>query len=287
MQKNYLQFLIVVIVAIGMVMIAGVRQDLNSLEDQLASSSASRTATDSLRQNAAITADNMVLDSGTVVKGIEAMAQKYGWVKQSDNSYLSSSVNSSGSSSVSKHYICENCSGVSAACCVDGPSAFQLGSGGYCGGTQGSVVVPGICSTAFVANPGSATTAQREGRALVNGPAATNETTTEERTGRALVNSQEIPPFDTTRTSYSMITMTLRRGMSGSNQVKTVQSVLNKEGFLASAPTGYFGQMTFNAVKAFQTAYGIVPASGLVGPLTTQKIHERILQCPGICGILK
>jgi hypothetical protein len=51
--------------------------------------------------------------------------------------------------------------------------------------------------------------------------------------------------------------------------VDALQQVLIDEGFLAiEAPTGYFGALTKAAVVKYQTAHGITPQSGYVGPKT-------------------
>ncbi len=55
--------------------------------------------------------------------------------------------------------------------------------------------------------------------------------------------------------------------------VSILQAFLQKNGYLQTAPTGYFGGLTLSAVKAFQSANGINP-TGFVGSLTRTKIQN-------------
>ena len=57
------------------------------------------------------------------------------------------------------------------------------------------------------------------------------------------------------------------------NAVTTLQDFLYKNGYLTVSPTGYFGNSTLAAVKAFQVANGI-NATGYVGVLTRTKIQN-------------
>ncbi|MBM3261731.1 hypothetical protein FJY93_04975 [Candidatus Kaiserbacteria bacterium] len=71
--------------------------------------------------------------------------------------------------------------------------------------------------------------------------------------------------------------MRLQRGMS-SEYVKKIQQILasrNDGTFTAEHVTGYFGPMTEEALKRFQTNLGIEPL-GFVGPQTLQRINEII-----------
>jgi len=64
-------------------------------------------------------------------------------------------------------------------------------------------------------------------------------------------------------------------GSSGAD-VSALQSFLVSGGYLtmpAGVSMGYFGQLTKAAVIAYQTAVGIVPQSGFVGPLTIAKLN--------------
>lgn len=63
-------------------------------------------------------------------------------------------------------------------------------------------------------------------------------------------------------------------GASG-NTVTELQKILIAEGFLKiDAPTGYFGTLTYAALKAYQTAHGITPATGYVGPKTLAELNK-------------
>lgn len=66
-------------------------------------------------------------------------------------------------------------------------------------------------------------------------------------------------------------TRSLTVGSRGAD-VTALQTYLNKAGYLAVAPTGYFGGLTKAAVAAFQTANGVTPAAGYFGPLTQAKL---------------
>ena len=66
--------------------------------------------------------------------------------------------------------------------------------------------------------------------------------------------------------SKAVFTRTLRKGSSGTD-VKTLQQWLDDVGY--SLPiTGYYGSMTQKAVRGFQRAQSLHPASGTVGRLT-------------------
>ena len=71
--------------------------------------------------------------------------------------------------------------------------------------------------------------------------------------------------------------MRLQRGMSG-EYVKKIQQILasrDDSAFTAEHVTGFFGPMTEEALKRFQTNLGIEPL-GFVGPQTLQRINEII-----------
>jgi peptidoglycan hydrolase-like protein with peptidoglycan-binding domain len=69
------------------------------------------------------------------------------------------------------------------------------------------------------------------------------------------------------------------RDATTNGQVSTLQDYLQPRGYLNNEPTGFFGLLTFRAVKSFQNANGITPASGYVGPMTRVKIKH--LTCDG------
>ena len=70
------------------------------------------------------------------------------------------------------------------------------------------------------------------------------------------------------------------RDINKNGEVSTLQDFLQSKGYLNSEPTGYFGLLTFSAVKSFQSANGIYPVSGYVGPITRGKIEN--LTCSDI-----
>jgi hypothetical protein len=75
--------------------------------------------------------------------------------------------------------------------------------------------------------------------------------------------------------SYNFATY-LTVGSTGAD-VSALQSFLVSNGYLtmpAGVSMGYFGQLTKAAVIAYQTAVGIVPQSGFVGPLTIAKLNN-------------
>ena len=67
------------------------------------------------------------------------------------------------------------------------------------------------------------------------------------------------------------------RDIYKNGEVSTLQDFLQSKGYLNSEPTGYFGLLTFKAVKDFQNANYITPTSGYVGPITRAKI--KALTC--------
>lgn len=62
-------------------------------------------------------------------------------------------------------------------------------------------------------------------------------------------------------------------------EVSLLQDFLQSGGYLNTEPTGFFGLMTQNAVRAFQNAKGITPAVGYVGPTTRARIQA--VSCVG------
>jgi len=67
----------------------------------------------------------------------------------------------------------------------------------------------------------------------------------------------------------------LRQGMR-SDDVKELQARLRTEGFFTfHTDTGYFGPITFAAVKAYQTAHPAIGyVTGFVGPLTRAELNK-------------
>ena len=73
---------------------------------------------------------------------------------------------------------------------------------------------------------------------------------------------------------------TLKLGASGAS-VKTLQQALANAGFSPGAADGQFGPKTAAAVKAFQSAKGLV-ADGVVGPKTWNKLGITVSGTPTI-----
>ncbi len=67
-------------------------------------------------------------------------------------------------------------------------------------------------------------------------------------------------------------------GIQGDSGVQQLQEFLADQGYYSGPITGNFFSLTFSAVKKFQTAQGIVPASGYAGPKTRAKIDELLAQ---------
>lgn len=70
------------------------------------------------------------------------------------------------------------------------------------------------------------------------------------------------------------ITNNLFIGTRGS-QVTSLQNFLIAKGYMRGTPTGYFGLVTFQAVREFQKAHTII-STGFVGPLTRKAISDEI-----------
>ncbi|MFA7285863.1 MAG: peptidoglycan-binding protein [Candidatus Paceibacterota bacterium] len=69
----------------------------------------------------------------------------------------------------------------------------------------------------------------------------------------------------------------LDRDSLKNGEVTKLQNFLASQGYFKESATGYFGQVTTKAVAEFQTAQGISPAVGYVGPVTKTKI--KALSC--------
>ncbi|MDO8729287.1 MAG: fibronectin type III domain-containing protein [bacterium] len=68
----------------------------------------------------------------------------------------------------------------------------------------------------------------------------------------------------------------LKRG-DESQAVKDLQQYLIYEGsYVEAIVSGYFGNLTHNAVKTFQAKYGIDPVLGIVGPKTRHKMQDLV-----------
>ncbi|MDO8481944.1 MAG: peptidoglycan-binding protein [bacterium] len=96
------------------------------------------------------------------------------------------------------------------------------------------------------------------------------------------LRTQQVPPVATVTTSTdtalspskhricSILYRNISRGMQG-DDVQSLQEFLSEEGYLSANATGYFGQMTAQAVANWQTSQGVSPV-GSVGPMTRERI---------------
>lgn len=84
--------------------------------------------------------------------------------------------------------------------------------------------------------------------------------------------------------SGSVFTRTLRKGNSGAD-VQTLQTWLGDVGYKVPA-TGYFGTMTKSAVKRFQLAKDLRPASGTVGRKTAAMLLATVHTAAKNGGVL-
>lgn len=70
------------------------------------------------------------------------------------------------------------------------------------------------------------------------------------------------------------IDVNLKYGQSGM-RVYELQEFLIDKGLLNSTPTGFFGLLTFKAVKNYQSKLSL-PPTGFVGPLTRTEINKEL-----------
>ena len=78
------------------------------------------------------------------------------------------------------------------------------------------------------------------------------------------------------KSSAPVFARTLRTGDSGAD-VKTLQTWLSDVGYNVPA-TGYFGTVTKSAVRRFQVAHQLYPASGSVGNRTSASLRTVVLK---------
>ncbi len=137
------------------------------------------------------------------------------------------------------------------SCCVTANSGggYQVnGNGpGSCGGDWGTSTIGGTCTVGRIMNP------------------ALNPST---QTGTTTVTQGST-------TTTAVFTKNIPRGSSGTD-VKNLQVLLVGLGFLdAKYQTGFYGAMTTNAVRAYQTSRSI-SALGTVGPMTRAALNQDV-----------
>jgi peptidoglycan hydrolase-like protein with peptidoglycan-binding domain len=98
---------------------------------------------------------------------------------------------------------------------------------------------------------------------------------------RAALNAAGGASTSTQTFGGTTFTRVLTLGSTGS-EVTALQTILHAQGYLAVAPSGYYGTLTFRAVAAFQTAHGL-EAVGSVGPLTRALLNatHALTSTPG------
>jgi peptidoglycan hydrolase-like protein with peptidoglycan-binding domain len=103
-------------------------------------------------------------------------------------------------------------------------------------------------------------------------------------TGGVGIAPQNPKGLDKSAVSYSTFTRTLRVGERGED-VKTLQTWLSEVGYVVPE-TGYFGTATKQAVKNFQLANHLSPASGAVGRRTAAALLAAVRKLTSISGVL-
>jgi peptidoglycan hydrolase-like protein with peptidoglycan-binding domain len=104
--------------------------------------------------------------------------------------------------------------------------------------------------------------------------------------GASLVPPPQNPRgFDSNAVVYNKFTRTLRYGEKGQD-VKTLQTWLTELGYPVSQ-TGYFGSVTKAAVRNFQNAHRLRPASGAVGVRTASALAAAVRKVPKNAGVVK
>jgi peptidoglycan hydrolase-like protein with peptidoglycan-binding domain len=102
--------------------------------------------------------------------------------------------------------------------------------------------------------------------------------------GGAGVAPQNPRGYDSSAVVYSSFTRVLRQGESGQD-VKTLQTWLSEVGY--SVPqTGFFGPMTKQAVRHFQLANHLAPASGTVGTRTAGALLAAVRKLSAVSGVV-
>ncbi len=92
--------------------------------------------------------------------------------------------------------------------------------------------------------------------------------------GAALVAKSQPRGIQSASTSAAVFTRTLRKGTTGAD-VKTLQTWLSEVGYPVSID-GDFGPLTASAVKQFQQAHNLSPATGVVGRRTAAALLAAV-----------
>jgi peptidoglycan hydrolase-like protein with peptidoglycan-binding domain len=92
--------------------------------------------------------------------------------------------------------------------------------------------------------------------------------------GSGLIGPRPGIASESGKSSVSVFSRTLRKGQSGTD-VRTLQSWLSQVGYRV-ASTGYFGTATKSAVRRFQLAHRLNPASGAVGTRTATALLAAV-----------
>ncbi|HLY35846.1 MAG TPA: peptidoglycan-binding protein, partial [Candidatus Limnocylindria bacterium] len=103
--------------------------------------------------------------------------------------------------------------------------------------------------------------------------------------GAAMIPRHTTRGIVTAHASASVFTRVLRMGDSGAD-VKTLQTWLSDIGYGVS-PDGSFGPLTQAAVRSFQSANGLSPASGTVGRKTAATLLGQVKKLAQGTGILR
>src|SRR3954464_9978377 len=101
----------------------------------------------------------------------------------------------------------------------------------------------------------------------------------------AQIVQNNIAPTPIVNRCITLTNTNLRYGVrdtSANKDVAALQSFLSAQGYLKSAPTGFFGALTLAAVKKYQAAY-FIQTTGFVGPITRASI--KVQSCKGVVVI--
>lgn len=103
--------------------------------------------------------------------------------------------------------------------------------------------------------------------------------------GAAMIPRHSTRGIVTAHASASVFTRVLRMGDSGAD-VKTLQTWLSDIGY-GTSPDGSFGPLTQAAVRSFQSANALAPASGTVGRKTASTLLAQVKKVAQGSGVLR